>query len=255
MSAGQGLHYTVQILVRDSVVFDPDVFHARLRAWRANVELMTAEPQRFVLAVPTDDLPLLVYVFDAPLEAYAAPLCDALTWTPGWHEGWPAMAARYGSSIVVSMTAQRAINHASMLLAFLAILDTVLGMLDAEDLGDAVLHWVPAQQLLTIEQYRALRIDLGPCGPAVNVRIANATGRPGELLADTVGLSDLGLPDLQTVFTGGDPTEVADRLRTLVRRMFVGDRLDCAWVEETSMVPPLRDTLTLSLDRRESDSW
>jgi hypothetical protein len=30
--------------------------------------------------------------------------------------------------------------------------------------------------------------------------------------------------------------------------MFAGDRLDCSWVEEASLVPPVRDALTLELD-------
>jgi hypothetical protein len=135
-----------------------------------------------------------------------------------------------------------------MLLAFLATLDAVLASLDEEDRIGAVLHWIPAQQLLTIERYRTLRIDHGPCGPAVNVRIANASGRPGELLADTVGLTELGLPDLQLVFTDRDPAEIMLRLRLMVRSMFVGDRLDCGWIEEASFVPPERDALTLELD-------
>jgi hypothetical protein len=111
-----------------------------------------------------------------------------------------------------------------------------------------VLHWIPAQQLLTFDRYRLLRTELGPCGPAVNVRIANATGRPGELLADTVGLADLGLPDLQVVFSDRDPAEVMVRLRAYVRSVFVGDRLECNWIEESSLVPPVRDALTLQLE-------
>jgi hypothetical protein len=91
-------------------------------------------------------------------------------------------------------------------------------------------------------QYQLLRTE---CGPAVNVRIANATGRPGELLADTIGLAELGLPDLQIVFSDRDPSEVARRLRSYVRRLLVGERLDCAWIEEVSLVPPERDALTL----------
>jgi hypothetical protein len=239
--------YTVQILVPRAVQLDPAGLHRRMRAWRSNVELWR-EGSRTGFRIPTDDLPLLISIFEAPADAYAAPLCDALTWTPWWHERWDDIAERCPTSIVVEMTALRPINYASMLLAFLAALDAVLGSLDEEDRIGAVLHWIPAQQLLTIERYRALRIDHGPCGPAVNVRIANVTGRPGELLADTMGLAELGLPDLQLVFTDRDPAEISLRLRLMVRSMFVGDRLDCGWIEETSLVPPERDALTLQLD-------
>lgn len=239
--------YTVQILVPRAVQLRPRALHMQLWAWRHNVELVLGD-DRFSFLIPTNDLPLRVTIFEAAPEAYAAPLCDALTWTPWWHERWDDLARRCPTSIVVEMTAQRPIHYASKLLAFLAVLDAVLGSLGEEDRLGAVLHWVPAQQLLTIERYRALRIDHGPCGPAVNVRIANATGRPGELLADTVGLAELGLPDLQLVFRDADPTAVMARLRLMVRSMFVGDRLDCGWIEEAAFVPPARDALTLQLD-------
>jgi hypothetical protein len=239
--------YTVQILLPRPVRLDPRELHRRLRAWRHDVELLTSGGQ-LAFMIPTNDLPLLISIFEALPEAYAAPLCDALTWTPWWHERWDDIAERCPTSIVVELTVQRPINYACMLLAFLATLDAVLATLDEETRIGAVLHWIPAQQLLTIERYRALRIDHGPCGPAVNVRIANVTGRPGELFADTIGLAELGLPDLQLVFSDRDPAEISLRLRLMVRSMFVGDRLDCGWIEEASFVPPERDALTLQLE-------
>jgi hypothetical protein len=239
--------YTVQILVPHAVQLQPVELQRRLRAWRSDVELVHGD-DKLTFLIPTNDLPLFVSIFEAPPEAYAAPLCDALTWTPWWHERWDDIAERCPTSIVVELTMPRPINYACMLLAFLATLDTVLASLDEDARIGAVLHWIPAQQLLTIERYRALRIDHGPCGPAVNVRMANVSGRPGELLADTIGLAEIGLPDLQLVFTHLDPAEVSLRLRLMVRSMFVGDRLDCGWIEETSFVPPMRDALTLQLD-------
>lgn len=239
--------YMVQILVPRAVQLNPRSLHMRLWAWRHDVELVLGDG-RFSFLIPTGDLPLRVTIFEAAPDAYAAPLCDALTWTPWWHERWDDMAERCPASIVVEMKAQRPIHYASKLLAFLAVLDAILASLREADRAGAVLHWIPARQLLTVERYRELRADHGPCGPAVNVRLANATGRPGELLADTVGLVELGLPDLQLVFTGEDPAAVMLRLRLLVRSMLVGDRLDCGWIEEASFVPPARDALTLQLD-------
>src|SRR5690606_9230277 len=165
--------------------------------------------------------------------------------SPAWHERWVDTARRCPTSVVIAMTAERPINYASMLLSFLAVLDTWLASLDPSDRERAVLHWMPAKQLLTYHQYQLLRTELGPCGPAVNVRVANATGRPGELLADTVGLAELGLPDLQIMFSDRDPADVVRRLRAYVRSVFVGERLDCTWIEEVSRVPPERDALTL----------
>lgn len=235
--------YTVQLLLPELVAIDAADLHARLCEWRPNVEQLGT---RAVFAIPTADLPVLVHVFPAELDTYAAALCDALTWSPAWR--WDELRRRCPTSIAIAMQAQRPINHASLLLGFLAVLDTVLFAFEPRVRDGVVLHWIPAQQLLTFDRYRLLRTELGPCGPAVNVRIANATGRPGELLADTVGLADLGLPDLQTVFSHRDPAEVTMRLRTYVRSVFVGDRLECNWIEESSLVPPTRDALTLLLD-------
>src|SRR6267142_1632925 len=66
-------------------------------------------------------------------------------WSPTWRERYEAVA-RCRSSLVVSMVAHRAVNHATMLLAFLSVLDTVLG--SVEDLRPTVLHWLPAQRVM-----------------------------------------------------------------------------------------------------------
>ena len=142
------------------------------------------------------------------------------------------------------MVAHRAINHATMLLAFLSVLDSVLASVD--DLRPSVLHWLPAQRVMPFSTYRLLRMELGPCGPAINVRIAQVGD--SAVVADTVGLADLGLPDLQALATGRDPAALAFRLVRLARSMFVGDKLDCTWVEEAAFSPPSRDVLTLQLD-------
>ena len=235
--------YTVQLLLPEPVAINAAGLHQRLLEWRPNVEQLG---ERAVFAIPTADLPVLVHVFAAELDTYADALGDALTWSPAWR--WDELRRRCPASIAIAMQAQRPINHASLLLAFLAVLDTLLFSFEPSIRDRIVLHWIPSQQLLTFDRYRLLRTELGPCGPAVNVRIANATGRPGELLADTIGLAQLGLPDLQTVFSDRDPAEVTMRLRTYVRSVFVGDRLECPWFEESSLVPPARDALTLVLD-------
>jgi hypothetical protein len=243
-----GSWYSVQILLPRWVPVPADEFLARVRRWRPDIRMTHRQVDRATIEIPTDDLPLHAMIFLVPPESYAGQLQDALTWSPTWHEPWDVTAARCPASIVVAMTAQRAMNHASMLLAYLAILDAVLFSLDDSDRASAVLHWIPAQQLMTFDHYLDLRTQLGPCGPAVNIRVANVTGRPGELLADTIGLAELGLPDLQIVFADRDPAEMILRLRLLVRSMFVGERLGCSWIEESALVPPERDALTLQLE-------
>jgi hypothetical protein len=245
---GMGQHYSVQILLPRWVDLEARLFVTRLRGWRPEVRLTTCSDEHLTFSIPTDDLPLYVQIFQAVPETFASSLTEAIVWTPTWHERWDVTANRCPASIVVAMTTQRPINYASVLLSFLAVLDTTLWTLDSEVRDSAVLHWIPAKQLLTFQQYLQLRTELGPCGPAVNIRIANATGKPGELLADTVGLAELGLPDLQILFSNRDPKDVVSRLRAYVRNLFVGERLDCSWIEDTSLVPPRRDALTLFID-------
>ena len=236
--------YTVQLLLPEPAVIDPAVVHGQLLAWRSDVQLIGGTPgEHFGFAIPTQDLPLLAHVFVARPDAYAAQLDDALVWSPSWRERFEAVA-RCRSSVVVSMVAHRAINHATMLLAFLAVLDSVLATID--DVRPAVLHWLPAQRVMPFSTYRLLRMELGPCGPAINVRILPAGGH--TTVADTIGLTELGLPDLQTLTTNCDPAVLSSRLVRLARSMFIGGKLDCTWVEESAFSPPSRDALTLQLD-------
>jgi hypothetical protein len=250
-------HYTVQVLLPFRQYLNPNIVHAQLLAWREDVELIRGRSDHtaidetpigrlfhFGFAIPTRDLPLLVHIFEAPPDAYRAQLDDALAWTPSWPERYAAVDACQ-SSIVISMVAHRAVNHATMLLAFLSVLDTVLGSID--DLRPAVLHWMPAQRVLAFSTYRLLRLEQGPCGPAINVRIAAISDH--DTVVDTVGLADLGLPDLQTVVHDHRPSaELVTRLVGLARSMFVGETLDCVWTEESSLVSPFRDALTVQLD-------
>jgi hypothetical protein len=215
------------------------------------VQVLTPKPSEItnvVLTIPTGGPPLLVSTWQSPPEVFANELERALRWSWMWQDRWSEVAVRCPWSIIVEMTCDAPVHYAGMLLQFIGVLDHVLNSLDEADREASLLHWVPAQQILSLTQYRVLREELGLCGPAVNVRIANATGRPGELVADTVGLADLGLPDLQVVFTDRDPADVAKKLRRLARSMFIGERLDSGWIEEVSFVPPERDALTVELD-------
>jgi hypothetical protein len=67
---GRG-RYTVQILLPSSVPLDPHELHSKLCEWRADVELLGERP---LFAIPTNDPPLLVHIFPAELDTYAAPL-------------------------------------------------------------------------------------------------------------------------------------------------------------------------------------
>jgi len=164
-------------------------------------------------------------------DAYRSELNDALAWSPTWPERYAAVDA-CKASIVISMVAHRQVNHATMLLAFLscstpcsARSTTCAGRiaLDASAARDGVLelpHAAHGARTVRAGGQRAHRGDLG--------------SRRGRRY---VGLSGLGLPDLQTV-VHGDPRTSRRRLVGLARSMFVGDALDCTWIEESSLVLP-----------------
>ncbi|CAN5428643.1 hypothetical protein BH11MYX1_BH11MYX1_15190 [soil metagenome] len=236
--------YTVQVLLPYRQVLDPHVVHQQLELWRADVELLGPSAiSDFGFAIPTGDLPLLVQVVAARPDTYASELAEALAWSPTWTDRHSAVAA-CTHSIVISMVAHRALDHAAMLLAFLSVLDTVLSTL--HDLRPIVLHWLPSQRVLAFATYRMLRMEQGPCGPAINVRVAAISDH--DVIADTMGLTELGLPDLQTVAHDRDPAELASQILKLARSMFVGDALECTWIEEASIALPSRDAITVQLD-------
>jgi hypothetical protein len=240
--------YRVQLLLPRAPSLVPAAIHAHLLRWRSDVGLIGGDPSLFGLAIPAaGPLPIFVHVFTAAPDAFAAPLRDALTWTQTWRDRQAAVA-RARASVVLAMPIDARQPHAVQLLSLLAVLDTVLVSLDERDVEQAIVHWMPAQQLLPFERYRMLRKELGPSGPAVNVRIANVGGAPGEMFADTLGLAALGLPDLQARFhrDAREPEEVAMRLLLLARQLFLGEELDGA-APARSLAPPDRDALTISL--------
>ena len=109
--------YAVQLLLPEPVVLDSAVVHAQMLGWRNDVQLIPTAGSHFGFAIPTQDLPLLAHVFQAAPDAYATQLDDALQWSPTWRERYQAVA-RCQASLVISMIAHRAVNHATMLLAF-----------------------------------------------------------------------------------------------------------------------------------------
>jgi len=96
---------------------------------------------------------------------------------------------------------------------------------------------------------------------AVNVRLFNIANRQaGESLMDTIGLSTLGLPDLQCLFVNLDPNRVAGLLYNIAADIFnegdviqdgqtvdgltASDRWQCR--HEESIVAPKREVLDIN---------
>jgi len=82
---------------------------------------------------------------------------------------------------------------------------------------DAI-YWQPTEQIIDPKEFRYYfddpdhpRFALG----ALNVRLFNIQGTPGERIMDTLGLAALGLPDLQCHFHDLECNDVAALLRSL----------------------------------------
>lgn len=239
--------YRVQLLLPRPAVLNPVAIHRYLRTWRDDVQLVGTDPARFAIAIPTGTpIPVVVHVFQAPVGAYARELAESLTWSQIWRDR-REVVARACESFVVATTIESGPAYAAQILSLQAVLDTVLVSLDERDAAATVLHWIPAQQVMPCIRYRLLRKELGPSGPVVNVRVSVLGGRPGEMLADTVGFAPLGLPDLQVRFCNRDPNEVALRMMLLAKRQFLGEELDDA-IEDTALAGPAREVLTIALD-------
>src|SRR5688572_23440861 len=124
MVDGTGIHgqtYSIQVLLPRRIELHAVSLLLALRRWRGDIILSTCSPEHVTVQIPTGDLPLYVQLFHTHPEEYANELIDALAWSPAWHESWDDTARRCPASVVIAMIAQRPINDATMLLAFLSV--------------------------------------------------------------------------------------------------------------------------------------
>jgi hypothetical protein len=180
------------------------------------------------------DLPVQCFlrVSDEPVEPRLAAAVLTQTWD------WPGardVVARHRASVHVSDLLAAALPYRERLALFQNVLGASLEAAPAE-----AIIWRPCGRLVDPEAFlrsleRGDRED--PIYGAVNVRIFPwREGGPGEFVMDTLGLSALGLPDLQCHFAGLDGGEVARVLYATAR--FVFDRGDV--LEDGHSVPGIR---------------
>ena len=110
--------------------------------------------------------------------------------------------------------------------------------------------WQPSQQLLDPDE--VLRGELLPI--AVNVRFFDVGGAPGEHIMDTLGLSALGLLDVQCHFRDLDPADVAKVLYSTAAYVFEhpdairpGHTVNGTWrcTYEAALIGPRRTVIDL----------
>jgi hypothetical protein len=82
------------------------------------------------------------------------------------------------------------------------------------------IHWLPSQRIVNPERYKE---DLAQGGmlfsSAVNVRMFKVEQSP-ERIMDTMGLTALGCPDLQSIFVNLDPSQMGLYLYHLAEYVF-----------------------------------
>ncbi len=130
----------------------------------------------------------------------------------------------------------------------------------ADKLPCVAVWWRAAERLVEPRTLAAAARDEDPLRVAVNVRLFHVEeGRGDERVMDTVGLAELGLPDVQCHFYGLDAAAVAALLEETARYLFAegdvigdGDTVPGvdgeAWTcrRELALVDPPRDVIDLT---------
>lgn len=206
---------------------------ARLDADKLGESLRRREPS----ASPTPDDPLtfsLVEGHDAASRGFAAfsvtaglahpdEVRAALSQTWDWPEAEDALG-KAAATVLVSLESPVSLDRRVKLRRMHALLLAV-----AEQVEPLALHWLASQRLVEPARWReSVQHGAPPADHAINVRLFKVPdGHPGEGLMDTLGLTALGLRDLQCHFRGLDVGEVAQLLFAYAGYAFEkGDVLD-----------------------------
>ncbi|MCX7922002.1 MAG: DUF4261 domain-containing protein [Clostridia bacterium] len=162
-------------------------------------------------------------------------------------------------SIVISDFLSSALNYKTRVNIFKNVLFSFLKIQPC-----LAMHWVTSQQIVNPNKYIQNFGDEengNPIFGILNVRLFNiSNGGDGDTLMDTIGLSAIGLPDLQCHFRGLDCNEIARILYTYGRYIYengdvIGDghtvqgiTEDQKWKcrHEVSLVKPTREVLDIN---------
>ena len=134
---------------------------------------------------------------------------DSFQQTWDWKEAREVVSTCRIPLLMTDLMVQ-SLNQRSRLNLFHNALEAILTVAPCK-----AIHWATSQKFVDPIAYLNARKskDIHPLQFSMNVRFYNITGQQqGEMLMDTVGLSLLGLPDLQCHFFGLDPNQVARML-------------------------------------------
>jgi hypothetical protein len=203
--------YTVHLLSTNTPQVDDQEILRKLRMRCGRVDLVTERPLSFgfpdypVRYVDGTVVALVTLIADGKLPE-ASEIDAALQQSWDWPEARAAAAVGQHTLIVTQLFAAGLIHDRRLELFHKALLSVI-------ETGQYVaIYWKPSQRFVGPADYVRRKTEMPPdvIYPAVNVRMFRITNRaPGELVMDSVGLSALGLPDVQCHFVGLPPRDVA----------------------------------------------
>ncbi|WP_422924201.1 DUF4261 domain-containing protein [Singulisphaera sp. PoT] len=266
ITEGEVAAYGVELLFEEAPELDKAKLFQAIKAHCPNVELMEPSPDELTLALVHTDhmieledgaLPAqsLVMAGDRPHEP-SEDLTEALeqSWT---FEGVKEVVARCKGSMLITDLMAAGLPYPERIALFQRVLAGVLDVV-----SPLAIHWVPSGQVISPDRFREAYKEGGSSllfAGTINVRFFNVDGSSTDMIMDTLGLSALGLPDLQCHFHTMDPNEVAALLYNTGNYLFghgdiIEDGHSLAGISDESrwrcehkpaLAPPARTVLDL----------
>ncbi|NQT40376.1 MAG: DUF4261 domain-containing protein [Planctomycetes bacterium] len=264
MQASSAGAYAVELLFDEAPALDRDAVCRSMRKYCGSIEMaQAAEGGNLILFYHLDHeieysdgkVPAQS-IIAFPEEGKArTDLTEAIGQSWSWPEAKSAAACK--GSLLVSELMSRGLDYPTRVRLFRGALRAVLENVDCR-----AIHWQPTQQIVDPRAFLEAQQEddiQNHLRGFINVRLFRIEGAD-DVLMDTLGLTALGLPDLQCHFHGLDPNAVAGMLWNTSFYLFengdviedghtVGgvhpqDRWTCR--HEESLVGPTREVLDVN---------
>lgn len=208
--------YGVELLCKQApAIAKPELLRAIRKYCPAVLPLDGNESSKLLSFIHPDHL-VELGENEIPAQTFIAPteklftvtdnVAEALKQSWGF-EGAEAAVKNCRATVLVTDLMSSSLHYQERLELFQNALAGALEVIKAE-----AIFWQPSQQIVSarryLEAHKAGNPELFFTG-ALNVRMFNINNSSGDMLMDTLGLSALGLPDLQCHFHDLDPSEVA----------------------------------------------
>jgi len=238
--------YEVELLFEEAPTLSKAEFLAAIRAYCPGAEALDPTGDALSLGFIHTDHPVvhegrtlpaqtLVMAAKEPREISKG-LAEAIdqSWT---FEGVREVVARCRYSVLVTDLMSAGLPYRERLALFQRVLAGILDVVSPQ-----ALHWVSSRQIIAPSRFREAYKDGGSSllfAGAINVRFFNVSESQGDMIMDTLGLTALGLPDLQCHFRDLNPNEVAAVLYNTSNYLFgygdvIADGHTLAGIEDES---------------------